>query len=294
MVESTLVHRSYHLAPAETWRAAFPAVLRAGWRRVPAGEVTRRSGCPGQDLLYCCRGSGWIEREGRRWPVSAGSLAWLTNERAHAHGPSDDDPWELYWLRFDSPGMRQLQARLGVETNPVFTLARAEAERWFGRLFTELEAREPGGEIALLGLLGELLATLRAARRTGHEAGNAFTAPESLHRAIVQMRLYPHQACSTTKLARIARMSVAHFNREFRRHFATSPRQWLIAERIHAAQRLLADTSQSIGQVAVASGYSEIFHFSREFRRRTGLSPSAYRRQEQSARAASTALHSQK
>ncbi|MBC8039684.1 MAG: AraC family transcriptional regulator [Opitutaceae bacterium] len=287
MAKTALVRNSYHHAPPAAWRAAFPSVLRAGWRRAAAGEETRRAGCPGQDLLYCRSGRGWIERDGRRWQIAAGSLAWLNNERPHAHGASDTAPWELYWLRFDSPGLAQLQARLGVESDPVFKLAPAEAERWFGRLFAELDTREPGGEIALLGLLGELLATLRAARRPGDEPNTSLAAPEGLRRVIAQMRLYPHQDWPAEKLAHLAHLSVAHFNRGFRRHFSTSPRQWLIAERIHAAQRLLTDTAQPVGQVAAASGYADIFHFSRDFRRRTGLSPLAYRRHEQATQPAS-------
>lgn len=281
MVKPALVHCSYHHAPAAQWRIAFPSVLRAGWRRAAAGEEMRRAGCPGQDLLYCRGGRGWIEQEGRRWQLEPGSLAWLCNERPHAHGPSPDAPWELYWLRFDSPGLAQLKARLGVEANPIFHMASPVAELWFGRLFSELEAREPGGEVALLGLLGELLALLRAARQPGDAPSALLTAPKALRKAAEQMRLYPQLDWSAEKLARLANMSVANFNRSFRRHFATSPRQWVIAERIQVAQRLLTETEQPVGQVATASGYGEIFHFSRDFRRRTGLSPLAYRRQEQ-------------
>ena len=283
MIQSAIVHCSYHHAPTTAWRETFLSVLRAGWRRAAPAEEVRRAGCPGQDLLYCRHGRGWIEREGRWWQVEAERLAWMCNECSHAHGSSADAPWDLYWLRFDGPGLAQLKAQLGVEVDPIFPLAAPLVERWFGRLFTELEARKPGREIALLGLLGELLALLLAARQPGDDHGALLTAPEGLRKAIEQMRIYPHQDWPAVKLAQLAGMSVAHFNRGFRRHFATSPRQWVIAERIHAAQRLLTETDQPVGQVAVATGYGDIFHFSRDFRRRTGLSPLAYRRQEQAS-----------
>ncbi len=283
MSEVPVVHCSYHHAPTTAWRGTFLSVLRAGWRQAAPGEEVRRAGCPGQDLLYCRRGKGWIECEGRRWQVEPGRLAWLRNERSHAHGSSIDLPWDLYWLRFDGPGLGQLAARLGVEADPIFPLAAPLAERWFGRLFTELQAREPGGEIVLFGLLGELLAALRATRRAGDENNALPTIPEGLRKTMTQMRIYPHQEWPSAKLAQLAGMSVAHYNRKFCQHFGTSPRQWLIAERIHAAQRLLAETSQPIGQVAAATGYGDAFHFSRDFRRRTGLSPLAYRRQEQAS-----------
>lgn len=283
MFGTPLIHYSFHRAPAAGWRQAFPSVLRAGWRRAAAGEELRREGCLGQDLLFCRGGRGWIELEGRRWPLAAGQLAWLSNERPHAHGAAASEPWDLYWLRFDSPGLSELKARLRVEANPIFPLPAATMERWFGRLFAELKTSVPGGEIALLGLLGELFAVLCAARRPSEEPGSWSMAPAGLRKVAERLRLYPHQDWPAEKLARLAGMSVAHLNRGFRRHFGTSPRQWMIAERIHAAQRLLTETDRPVGQVAAACGYGDIFHFSRDFRRRTGLSPLAYRRHEQVA-----------
>ena len=45
-----------------------------------------------------------------------------------------------------------------------------------------------------------------------------------------------------------------------------------------AAQRLLAETSMPIGEVAAQSGFQDMFYFSRRFRLESGLSPTQYRK----------------
>jgi len=53
---------------------------------------------------------------------------------------------------------------------------------------------------------------------------------------------------------------------------------FVIAARIDHARDLLALTPASIGEVAAAAGFSDIYYFSRLFKRRVGVSPSAFRR----------------
>ena len=45
------------------------------------------------------------------------------------------------------------------------------------------------------------------------------------------------------------------------------------------ARLLLAESSLSVGMIAEALGFRDVFFFSRQFRQRTGLTPTAYRKQ---------------
>jgi len=48
--------------------------------------------------------------------------------------------------------------------------------------------------------------------------------------------------------------------------------------RMEEASRLLLNTSLSIGEVANACGFDDIYGFSRSYARAVGISPSAFRR----------------
>lgn len=87
---------------------------------------------------------------------------------------------------------------------------------------------------------------------------------------------------SSRQMARIAGVSVSHFDRTFRKAFDTSPRQYLLRIRIETACRRLAETDESIAAIAVACGFHDHAHFTRSFRRIMSATPSAYRAAHQS------------
>ena len=82
---------------------------------------------------------------------------------------------------------------------------------------------------------------------------------------------------STKDLAKMAGLSVSHFERRFRQAFGSSPRQYLVRVRVEHAARLLSETDQTVSQVALACGFYDHAHFSRSFRRIMMVSPTEYR-----------------
>ncbi len=78
-------------------------------------------------------------------------------------------------------------------------------------------------------------------------------------------------------LARAARLSPAHFSREFRRAFGESPHQYLLTRRLERAAALLRTTDWSVAAVCVSVGLTSVGSFTTSFRRMFGLTPTAYR-----------------
>ncbi len=78
-------------------------------------------------------------------------------------------------------------------------------------------------------------------------------------------------------LARAARLSRAHFSREFRREFGESPHQYLLTRRLERAAALLRTTDWSVADICFAVGLNSVGSFTTSFRRMFGRSPMAYR-----------------
>jgi AraC-like DNA-binding protein len=78
-------------------------------------------------------------------------------------------------------------------------------------------------------------------------------------------------------LARAARLSPAHFSREFRRAFGESPHQYLLTRRLERAAALLRTTDWSVADICFAVGLQSVGSFTTSFRRMFGASPTAYR-----------------
>src|SRR5947208_16009918 len=78
-------------------------------------------------------------------------------------------------------------------------------------------------------------------------------------------------------LARAARLSPAHFSREFRRAFGEPPHQYLLTRRLERAAALLRTTDWSVAEICFAVGLQSVGSFTTSFGRMFGSSPTSYR-----------------
>jgi AraC-like DNA-binding protein len=78
-------------------------------------------------------------------------------------------------------------------------------------------------------------------------------------------------------LARAARLSPAHFSREFRREFGESPHRYLLTRRLERAAALLRTTDRSVTDVCLTVGLRSLGSFTTSFGRAYGMTPTAYR-----------------
>jgi AraC-like DNA-binding protein len=88
-----------------------------------------------------------------------------------------------------------------------------------------------------------------------------------------------HEPLDVPTLARAARLSPAHFSREFRRAFGETPHQYLLTRRIERACYLLRTTDMQVAEVCLAVGFNSVGSFTTTFRRHMGISPTEYRRE---------------
>lgn len=78
-------------------------------------------------------------------------------------------------------------------------------------------------------------------------------------------------------LAQAARLSPAHFSREFRRAFGETPHQYLLTRRLERAAALLRHTDRAVSEVCFGVGLRSVGSFTTSFGQAYGLSPGAYR-----------------
>jgi AraC family transcriptional regulator len=81
-------------------------------------------------------------------------------------------------------------------------------------------------------------------------------------------------------LAAVAGLSRYHFIRAFKEAIGLPPYQYVLSERISRARGLLlANPELSLGEVALAVGFSDTLQLNRVFRKFAGVTPTAFRRE---------------
>ena len=99
-----------------------------------------------------------------------------------------------------------------------------------------------------------------------------------LHRAKEFIAASFEEPVTIEEMARVACLSTNHFLRTFRQAFRQTPHQFLTAQRLERAQRLLLHTDLPVTEVCLSVGFESLGSFSSLFRRMLGASPEKFRR----------------
>jgi AraC-like DNA-binding protein len=83
---------------------------------------------------------------------------------------------------------------------------------------------------------------------------------------------------SLAEAAALAGLAPGYFSRLFTQATGMSFRAFVLQARLQRARTLLDETTMSIGQIAQALGYQDLFLFSRQFKQQYGHSPRKLRR----------------
>jgi AraC family transcriptional regulator len=87
-----------------------------------------------------------------------------------------------------------------------------------------------------------------------------------------------HGSIRLSDIARECGLSVSHFARSFKTSFGTSTHQWLTQHRIDHAKQLMSQTSMSLIEIAIQSGFNDPAAFTRTFHQLVGVSLGRWQR----------------
>ncbi|MEO1436506.1 MAG: AraC family transcriptional regulator [Bacteroidota bacterium] len=87
------------------------------------------------------------------------------------------------------------------------------------------------------------------------------------------------KALTVEDFANLTGRSLPTFRREFKLKFGTSPRKWIIQQRLEKAKNLLENQALPVGEVAQQVGYDNTSHFIKAFKSAFGHTPLQQRAQ---------------
>lgn len=151
-------------------------------------------------------------------------------------------------------------------------------------IIRELERQELGYELSvkshLYGLVSLLVRKYVATPRELDAYRYRLKEQERLAPVFVYIDEHYMEKLTVRQLADLAGLSRYHFSRQFKLVTDKSLVEYINLIRINKSESLLRNKALNISEIALATGFSDIFYFSRTFKKHKKVSPTEWRRDE--------------
>lgn len=260
-------------AKAETRGGVFPFELIAATygiadARTPAFERSDYECCT-VEFIY--KGKGFLEINGQSFRPGENSVYILHKHSDHKYWPDKKDPWEKIFLVVNGEFMEYL-FRLYQMERTFYIPDCPQLKKYFDEM---MQLRRGVGDlhrqasVIFHRLLEESYALLYGSPNTCIpsevlELKNYLD--ESIDRKFNLDRYCQEQECSCGNMIR-----------QFKRHYGTSPYDYLMQKRVEEARLMLRHTAFSVKEIASRLKFSDQYYFSNYFKRKTGLSPQKFK-----------------
>ncbi|MDN3670450.1 AraC family transcriptional regulator [Echinicola jeungdonensis] len=241
----------------------------------------RPEGIPQHILIYCIKGKGWVEVDGKKWEVKPNEYVILPSNEPHKYGALQENPWSIFWVHFNGNEAKEISnvlkrnGQLFVHHAP-FTL---KLEKSWQEIYQTLES----------GYMTENLLISNSSLRSfflilAFGASMGQNAPvkdlKAIDQSIAFMRANLDHCWPLKDLAKKVNLSKSHYANEFKNHTGYSPIVYFNHLKIQKACQYLQFTNLNINEVANALGFGDPYYFSRLFSKSMGISPSGYRKRK--------------
>ena len=238
----------------------------------------RERGAEQAIFIYCAKGAGGCEMEGRTHEVRKGHLLVVPAGVPHSYWADKERPWSIHWFHAVGTNVEAYLQALGLSAgNPVLPFP---DDVQLLSLFEEvLEAAERGFTLKNLLYTAHSLAHLMGwllwhADELTH---NSSSARSRVTETIKFLETHIGEPLRMGSLAGMANLSVSQYNSLFRSVTGYSPASYLTRLRMQRAAELLNSTTLSIKEISGLLGYCDQFYFSRVFHSTYERTPSEHR-----------------
>lgn len=245
------------------------------------------------EFHYNASGSGTMFMEDERYDITPGSFYITGPGVRHAQLPRTDDPFHEYCINLSIHADADARERNdylpnALESMRTFVCRDLESlSLLFTRLFTEYRQQRVGYEHCAKALLEEIvIAALRNNRALPKPprtkiaiSGEEALVTDTQRSLYVDQYFLDNYADQSLKgLAKALSLSTRQTQRLLNDYYGKSFSEKTLEARMNMASLLLAETQESISDIAYYAGYSSPAHFGYAFRSHYGMPASEYRK----------------
>ena len=248
--------------------ALLPRVLLVrDYETAATTHQVRKRTADSYELSLYYEGSGSVTVQDVQYPIEPGSVRFTKPGSVLSSTPD----YRCITVYFDFGQDNTLYRNSILDSLPAFTSG-SSLQSQFESLMDAHLSTHPAAPLQqnaiLLNLLAELYRSVYAVQEQNSTVWSCLN----------YMRENLSQNVTLETLGALTGYSPLHLIRLFKQELGQTPHQWLTATRLEHAKRLLAESDQTLEQIASACGFSSASHFKTLFKQSTHYTPGAYRR----------------
>lgn len=227
-------------------------------------------------LIYS--GEGWLRIGGRDYYPEPGQLFLMPRGVKQSYGAISENTFLKHWCHFTaSIGEMNL---FDLIKTPYFI--NVENLPLLKELFASLlENCSGSGMTSVLRAKASIYSIIAYFLEScGAEPARSLDSPaaEKLDAVLAYIENHLSGDITVEELARTVYLHPNYFIRFFKKHLGCSPMHYIKSLRLERARTLLTGSAMSVKEIALATGFKDLFHFSKSIKSYTGFSPSELRR----------------
>ena len=230
-------------------------------------------------FYFICAGEGWLKIGDKEYFPKPGQMFLMPQGIKQSYSSINEKPFSKYWCHFTAKigemnifDMIKLPDFIEVKEN-------SELESIFLELLTYHNSMELSASLMLKASILRLISYyIDNSLEQSINISNSETV-EKLNTIIQHIEKNIAKNLTIEELSGMACLHPNYFIRIFKKHFGTSPIQYINKRRIEEAKRLLVTSNLTLAEICGVVGITNIYYLSKLFKDYTGISPSNYRKQ---------------
>ena len=227
-------------------------------------------------LLYIVKGRGTLTTEQGTYQVSKGMMILLRPGQWHTYTPTKEVGWTEFYIGFNGIGAEHVIHTL-FDGEQIFNVGlNRELIDLYQRAINVAAIERPATQQLLAGIVMHMIGLINFAYRNESLSGDRLDQIVEQAKSIMQEQVT--QNIDLEALAAHLNISYSWFRKIFRDYTGHPPAKYFMEIKLRHAQYLLANTRESIKEIAFALSFKSTEHFYTTFKRVTGYTPNTYRR----------------
>ena len=257
------------------------AVTNLGDFTCDGSYFTRRQGLWECLCLYTLSGEGMAEFDGKRVSLKPGD-ALLLDCREYQYYGTLREPWHFLWFHFAGKCAFDYVKLLNADGGgPIYLGNRVSFPSYYKKLYTHAAQFDLQGELVMSAVVQNLLTDLIQLKNTEKFSAKYGRYQKELEGSISYMLAHFAEDLTVEGLAGLCHMSKYYYIKIFKEYTGQTPYEFLLGIRLQQAQKMLLETSRTVGEIGLQTGLGDSRNFIACFKKKLGLTPLRYRKQNQ-------------